>query len=87
MANTAGARLSAGVLDAGLDRRALSEVDRVAHHVGAGAQRRFAGVVAAAVVDADHVIENGANVSDDVADNARLVKGRDDDPNVVVARV
>jgi hypothetical protein len=33
------------------------------------------------------MIENGANVSDDVADNARLVVGRDDDPNVVIARV
>ena len=79
--------LLAGVLDAGLDRRALTEVDRVAHHVRAGAQRHLVGVVAAAVVDAHHVIENGANVSDDVADNARLVEGRDDDPNVVVARV
>ena len=48
---------------------------------------RGARAVAAAVVHTDHVVENGANVSDDVADNARLVEGRDDDPNVVVARV
>ena len=78
---------AAGVLDAGLDGRALAEVDRMAHDVRARAQRDVAGVVAAAVIDTDHVVENGANVGDDVADDAGLVEGGDDDPNVVVTRV
>ena len=80
-------RLATGVLDSGLDRRALPEIDRMAHDVCARAQCGVAGLVAATVVHTDHMSENGANVSDDVADDAGLVEGRDDDPNVVVARV
>jgi hypothetical protein len=59
----------------------------VAHRMRPRAEGDIAGVVAAAVVHADHVVENGANVRDDVADDARLVEGGDDDPNVLVARV
>src|SRR6185369_14626364 len=55
-------RLLAGILDAGLDRRALAEVDWMTHRVRACAQRYVAG-------------------------DARLVEGRDDDPNVAVTRV
>jgi hypothetical protein len=59
----------------------------MAHDVCAGAQCDVTGLVAAPVVNADHLTENRANVSNDVADDAGLVEGRDDDPNVVVARV
>ena len=55
--------------------------------MGTCPQRGFPGAVPAAVVHTDDVVENGANVSDDVADNARLVEGGNDDPDVVVARV
>ena len=52
-----------------------------------GAQRDVARAVLAAVVDADDVVENRANIGDDVADDARLVKGGNDDPNILVTHV
>ena len=72
----------AGVLDAGLDRRTLAQVHRVAHQMRPGPQRDVAGVVAAAVVHAHDVGENRAQIGDDVADDAGFVEGWDDDPDV-----
>ena len=63
------ARLPAGVFHARLDRRTLTEVDGMGDHMGAGAQGSVARLVSAAVVHTDHVVENGANVRDDVADD------------------
>ena len=82
-----GAGPVAGVLDAGLDGGALTEVDGVAHQVCAGGQGSLAGVVAASVVDAHDVVEDGADVDYHLGDHARFVEGGDDEPNVVVAGV
>jgi hypothetical protein len=70
-----------------LNRRALTEIDRMRDDVSPRAQREVARAVLAAVVDADDMVENRANVGDDVADDARLVKGGYDDPNILVARI
>src|SRR5208337_135402 len=48
-----GAGLLAGVLDAGLDGRALAQVDRMAHQVSSGPPGDLARAVGAAVVHAD----------------------------------
>src|SRR5690349_12391033 len=80
-------RLTSGVLDAGLDRRTLAEVDRMPNDVRTGAQCDVARAVTAAVVDAHHVVEDGANVRNDVADDGGLIESRNHDPKVVVTRV
>lgn len=82
-----GARSASCVLDAGLDSRALPQIYRMRDDVRACGKREIARAVLAPVVDADDVVENGADIGDDVADDARLVIGGYDDPNILVARV
>src|SRR5262249_18803633 len=79
------AGLLAGVFDAGLDRRALADVDRVAHEVGSGPQGDLAGAVGAAVVHTNDVVEDRAQFGDDLADDLSLVEGGNDDPDVGAA--
>ena len=76
-----GAGLAAGVLHTGLNRRTLTEVHRMRHHVRSGAQGGFGGGVAAAVIHAHHMGEHRPQVRDDIADDLRLVESRDDNPD------
>ena len=80
-----GARLGAGVADAGLQRGALAEVVGMPDDPRS---RRFGDLgraVGRAVIDAHDVLERGEQFADHAADDARLVEQGDDDPGGAVA--
>jgi hypothetical protein len=76
------AGLTAGVLDAGLDGRALAQVHRVTDQMRPGPQGEVASAVRAAVVHTHHVGEHRPQSGDHVADDTGLIEGWDDDPGV-----
>ena len=68
------------VVDAGLQRGALAEIDRMAHHGGSrgGPVRRAVG---RAVVDHHDMVAAARHVADHARDHPRLVIGGDDHPD------
>src|SRR5882724_1015184 len=71
-----------GVVDAGLQRGALSEVDRMPDDDRACEQRDVAGAVAGAVIDHDDRVSGAANAGHDAADYRRFIVRRDNDPRI-----
>lgn len=71
-----------GVVDAGLQRGALSEVDRMPKDDRAGEQRDVAGAVGGAVIDYDDRVSGVANAGHDAADHWRFIVRRDNDPGI-----
>src|SRR5690606_20769159 len=74
------------VLETRLERRALTEVHGVAHHLGPGGAREVPRAVGRAVVDAHDVRERAPHVPDYLTDDSRLVEERDDHPGIRVGR-
>jgi len=79
-------RVGHGVLETGLQRGALAEVDRVAHDPGAGLFGNLCRAVRGSVVDADDLGEGRANPGHDVADDLFLVVHGNDHPRVFHTR-
>ena len=77
-------RVAEGELEAGLQGRALAEVDGVAHDGGPGLLGPVGRVVARAVVDAHDLREDGAGLAHDVGDDGGLVVERHHQPHVLV---
>src|SRR5690606_35777758 len=73
-----------GVLDARLERRALTEVHGMAHDLRPGRAGEVPRAVRRAVVDAHDVREGLSHAAHDVADHGGLVEQGDDDPGVRV---
>ena len=71
-----------GRLKAGLQRRALAEVDGVGSGKGTRSAREGSSVIGRRVIDDEHTREKGANARDDAPDHGRLVKRGDDHPRV-----
>ena len=71
-----------GVVDAGLQRGALSEVDRMPDDDRACEQRDVAGAVAGAVIDHDDRVSGAANAGHDAADHRRFIVRGDNDPGI-----
>jgi len=67
--------------DAGLERSALPQIDRMRDKCGAGGERNLPRRVMGAVIDDNHVIASPHEVRNDGAEDRGLVKSRNDDPN------
>lgn len=67
--------------DAGLERGALPQIDRVGDDGGAGRERNLAGRVMGAVIDNDDAITSPHEVRNYGTDNCGFVESRNNDPN------
>lgn len=70
------------VVDAGLQRGALAEVDRMPKDDRVCEQRDLAGAVGGAVIDHDDRVTGAANAGHDAADHRRFIVRRDNDPGI-----
>ena len=70
------------VVDASLQRGALSEVNRMPKDDRACEQRGVAGAVAGAVIDHDDRVSGAANAGHDATDHGRFIVRRDNDPGI-----
>ena len=68
-------------VDAGLQRGALPQIDRVRDNSGARRERNLSRRVMGAVIDDNHVIASPHQVRNDGAEDGGLVKSRNDNPN------
>lgn len=68
-------------VDAGLERSALPQIDRVRENSGAGRKRNLPRRVMGAVIDDNHAIASAHEIRNDRAEDCGLVKSRNDDPN------
>src|SRR5205823_120655 len=67
------------IVDPGLERRALPEIDPVAQHGRSGSLRNVCGSIARTVVDDNDFVAEARHVADNARDSDRLVIGSDHD--------